>query len=360
MATSYTTVHGGAGATTEVISPMVTNYSPDAYVNVNSEQLDTVVIQGINRVFEKTLSESDSATLLNIFKIENFSVDRTLGRNDPTEITSEMVSIREGASVDFKVLIADIIGPSGATDIANDHLDQYLANQLWVAFSNAFGSAISSANIPANALGLTAGIDVAEQGGQSLADPATDFMAAITAEAVTSNTSITGFSVDVITNGVTAAQKLYDAHVADTAKGAIASMYRQIARTKYAAYYYLGEDNSGSAVPLVTSALPLVPGDKLSFVFDIDVHTAAARPGVTTVPEDVPNTGSTDAYGTSQFSLNLANRRVLFKLTMGGAGPTIIGLDTSALSGTATAHVATEGVDFALGATTGDVAGSTL
>ena len=362
MAT-YGTVHGTtgeAGVVGEYISPVVTSYNPDGFVNVNSQQLDTVVVTGINETFNIALDSADSAKLLNIFKIENFTTDKRLDRNDAVEITSGMVSIREGASVDFLAVMKDVIDGATASS-SGDHLDQYLANQLWTAFNSIFGAAITGANL-SGTLGVTVA-GVTGQAGQTVAT-AGDTMSSSTSEAITTNTAITGFSVDVITDSDLAAGNLYDAHKLVGSKSYIASLYRQIPRIKYAPYF-MATDNSSASVPLITSALPLVCKDKLSFVFDVDVNTAGSRSSGAegaTVVEGVPVSGdqSTD-YGTSNFSLNLANRRVVFKITVGSngaTGATIVGL-VDQPSGATVAADATEGVNFALGATTGATAGST-
>lgn len=318
-----TTLDSGSTLTSSsssYVSPMVVSYSPDAYINVNSEQVDQVVITGIRHTFTKTLAGADRATLLNAFKIDGFSVDRRQNRNDPVAITAGMCSMVENAVYDtaFKTLISDAI-TTNAKDTNNRVLDKYLADQLYGAFIAAFpvlaATVTGTTSFGSTVDGVTIG-GVTAQSSSSITDPATDALDSIATTYVGTTTTVNGFSVDVITNGTSASDSLWTNHKDTT--GAIASLYRQVPRTTYSKYY-IAADASSSAVPLVTNSLPLLLGDKLSFVFDIDVKSAGANPN-TYLAEDIPSVSNqSGSYGTFSYGLNMANRRVAFEFTLGGA-----------------------------------------
>jgi len=137
---------------------------------------------------------------------------------------------------------------------------------------------------------------------------------------VTATSTVTGFSVDVRTDSSGAIANLLAAHT----PGALKSIFRQVPKSNLIAY--LPADASGSAVPLTTRALPLIDGDSLEFVFDIDVNTAGAYDSAgSTAPEDLPQAPGVngnipaDGPGSSHLSLNMANRRVALKIALSAA-----------------------------------------
>jgi hypothetical protein len=322
-----------ASGPASIVSPQCISYSPDAYLNISSSQLDQVNITGIHNKFSKLLSLPEAASILNMFQVTGFSIDKTLGNADPVAITAGMVELRGGTyatgakSVIANLLARDLVsgnvGESLVKDSGNKIIDQYLADQLHAAFMAAFGSKISAGVIGSTVDGLNVAGYTGSTGATAGPAAATENASGAASTSITTTTTITGFAVDVITNGASAAANLWDQH--DANEAAIASLYRQIPKSTYNMYLAEG---SGAVVPLITTALPLKGADKLTFVFDINVNTAAARPG-STVTEDVPTIANqpVGVFGTTNFSLDLATRRVAVELIMPGvSGVTIAGL----------------------------------
>ena len=64
------------------ISPLVTNYTPDALMNIDDQVQDTVVITGIRDTFTYNVSGEDVYALLNGFKVSGLSIDCRLKTKD--------------------------------------------------------------------------------------------------------------------------------------------------------------------------------------------------------------------------------------------------------------------------------------
>ena len=294
-----------------MVSPCVTSYEPNAFINVDSQLLEGVNVSGIDSQFDISLNEADSIKLLNGFTVSGFSVDCRLGKKDPN-----MSALRVDLSgADFKSVIANAINT--ATNVASptETIDKYLANQLRNAFKAAFGSYLPTGSITGgDGSAEINGIDTT-QTKQEAADPATDERAAAGAVAVTLTTTITGFKVDVLTDASVAADNLVEQHAASSSS-APANIFRQIPKDSWK--LYLNDASGWATTYLNTDALPMLKGDILTFVFDMDVNTAGAdAPNATA--EDVPRSGDqSDAYGEQKFSLNLANRRVAVNIRLTG------------------------------------------
>jgi hypothetical protein len=306
-----------------IVSPRVTTYSPDGFINVDSELKETVIVDGIDSQFNITLSDISAVKILNAFTVSGFSVDCRLGKKDP-EMTGLAVTMD---SVDFKTVIADAITNAKNAATPNETIDQYLANQLRNAFVSAFGSYLPTGSLDGNGVANDSNnggeTGQTEQSGTSSADPAQDARAGTGSVAVTVATTIQGFKVDVLTDAVAAANNLVTQH-ALLSSSAPLNIFRQIPKTSWT--QYLNDASGWATTYLDTNALPMLKEDVLTFVFDMDVTTAGSDAGNAAV-EDVPvvNDQST-AYGEQKFSLNLANRRVALNLTLSsGSGAFPVG-----------------------------------
>lgn len=299
-----------------MVSPCVTSYKPDAFINVDSSLVSGVEVSGIDSQFDISLNEADSIKLLNGFTVSGFSVDCRLGKKDPN-MSALAVAL---AGDDFKSVVAASIGSAQNSVTPKETIDKYLANQLRNAFVAAFGTYLPRGTITGNEDGAEGQNGDSTQNKQEAADPATDARAAPGAVAVTLTTTITGFKVDVLTDAAAAANNLVTQH-AENSSSAPANIFRQIPRASWV--QYLNDASGWATTYLNTDALPMLKSDTLTFVFDMDVNTAGAT-GTSATVEDVPVSGdqSTD-YGVSKFSLNLANRRVALniKLTNDASGP---------------------------------------
>jgi hypothetical protein len=223
----------------------------------------------------------------------------------------------------FKPVMMRAFDEAVTSDLTGTVIDKWLADQLKAAFLNAFGAA-SGLTVLQGVAGDVSGADSAVGDlSQNLVTgdnaPAQDARN-VASVLVTATSTVTGFSVDVRTDSSGAIANLLAAHT----PGALKSIFRQVPKNRLLAY--LPADASGSAVPLTTRALPLVDGDSLEFVFDIDVNTAGAYDSAgSTAPEDLPQAPGTngnipaDGPGSSQLSLNMANRRVALKIVLADA-----------------------------------------
>lgn len=295
-------------SSTNVVSPCVTTYDPNAFINVDSSLSQTVNITGIDEQFTTTLSEADSIKLLNGFTVTGFSVDCRLGQKDPNMEAGWGVSLN---SADFKSMIEQTL--ENAVDASGEKIDQYLANQLRNAFKTAFVGYLPTKTFgpDADATG-NVGSD-SSQSAQTASTPATDANTTVGSVSVNLTTTINGFKVDVLTDKALAAQALIDKH------GAVESSVKTIFRQS-AWLSYLNDVSGWATTYLDTDALPMRKGDTLTFVFDMDVSTAGAEGGATDTNEDVPlssvQVGANSGWGKSEFALNLANRRVAFNIKL--------------------------------------------
>lgn len=296
------------GTNATVLSPVVTTYTPNAFINIDSALTETVTIAGIDNTFEINLDASSAAALLNGFDVSGVSVDCRLSQKD-VNMGNLVVSMGgEG----FKAVIEEAI--NGAVDASGNVIDAWLASQLRAAFLNAFASYLPTGSLGGDNNATAVNGNDASQVLNSDNEPATDAGAGDGTVAVTLETTISGFSVDVLTDASGAAANLIAQHTA----AARASIFRQVGAARM--YSYLPADASGAAVALTTSALPLQRGDSIEFVFDIDVDTAGANAGSDDA-EDIPTAGTQPAaFGTASFSLNLANRRIALKIVLDNEG----------------------------------------
>ena len=293
-----------------VVSPCFTTYDPNAFINVESALTQTVNITGIDEQFTTTLDETNSATLLNGFTVSGFSVDCRLGHKDPNMEANWSVDL---SSADFKSMIEYTF--ENAVDASGEKIDQYLANQLRNAFKAAFvGYLPTKAFSDADTTGGV-GTDSSQSASNGApSGPATDANTTVGSVAVNLTTTINGFKVDVLTDKAVAAQALIDKHV--DIESSVKTIFRQSAWLSY-----LNDVSGWATTYLDTDALPMRKGDTLTFVFDMDVSTAGAEGGATDTNEDVPlssvNVGADKSgWGKSEFSLNLANRRVAFNIKL--------------------------------------------
>jgi hypothetical protein len=305
-----------------MVSPCVTTYAPNGFINVDSALKETVTVTGIDSEFDVSLNETDAIKLLNGFTVSGFYVDSRLGKRDP-ELAALAVDL---SGAEFQSVIASAIGE--ATNSSGKTIDRFLADELRAAFIAAFSNYLptTAAAIAGDGVAnaLVNGGDAA-QTAQST-EPGQDARAGTGAVAVTVETTIAGFKVDVLTNGATAANNLVTQHTQSNSASP-ANIFRQIPKASWV--QYLSDASGWAQTYLNTNALPMLKSDFLTFVFDMDVSTAGSNAGINTA-EDVPVVGTqSTSYGEQKFSLNLANRRVALNIkltngsgafTVGGAG----------------------------------------
>jgi len=314
-----------------IISPYVTTYSPNAFINVDAGLVETATVTGIDRVFEITLSEAEAKTFLEGFTVSGVEVDCRLERKD-INWNSLAVSMDASAGA-FTTLLEKVIDE--AVDGSGAQIVKYLSTQLYNAFTAAFSSYLPAAYADSGAVDASGwnGADIAA-GAVTTAGAEAEANLESGTSAVAVATAITGFSVDVLTDKADAANALQTQH--NDHAGAMASMFRQCGRERILAYLAAGA--AGAAETLYTDALPLYKGDTVEFVFDIDVDTAGENAGAAGT-EDIPVAGNITS---PQFSLNMANRRVAIKLTLDAAvsagSPIFTGLRANATPSVAGAN----------------------
>lgn len=297
-------------SSTTVISPFVTTYSPDAFINIDSTLAETVTVAGIQNVFDISLNEAETVVFLNGFDCSGARADCRLSQHDYDFSGLQVTMVPDGA---FESLLASKI--VAAQDSNNKIIDKYLANQLQAAFAAAFGDIIAASAITGNVNSDADNGNNPTAGGTAngAVDPAVDNGNVVGSVSTELNTTINSYSVDVLTDGAVAAANLVDGH--NGAQGALRSIFRQCGRGRMDKYLRAGAD--GAAEPLTTKALPLTTDDIIEFVFDIDVTTADANAGATLDEEGVTVAGTqSTTYGIQNFALNLANRRVAVRFQM--------------------------------------------
>ena len=295
-----------------LVSPFIAEVTPTSLINVDSEYVNEVQVNGINAVFKKELSMTETATLLNGITVAGLYHDYRLGKTDP-----HLGSVTLGAG--FNTILENIVS-NAVNDADSINVDQWLANELKAAFLAAFGTALpSSDNTGTDASTAARNVQSALP-----TDPATDAGTADQSTAVMYKTRINGFSVDVNTDAAATATAIKDVHEANSSRGS-KLLFQLIPRGSVEKYMSAENKAAGyKEVYPATDAFPLLQGDKITFVVDIDVHTAGASENVvdaSVAAEDaaLPADKAVE-YGTSSFSMNLANRRVAFEIELAKPG----------------------------------------
>jgi len=231
----------------------------------------------------------------------------------------------EGATAFRNVISKAIAGATSSTGSLT--LSKYMSKELYNAFTAAFGSVLlgftGASFISGAPDGSVAGTTITSAGPTYTDNPVVETNPNVgSAESVlvTSKTSVTGFAVQVVVDPSAAASNLWNTHTAAT-NNVRTVLVRQIPKSNLVKY--LPEGATGAEVPLVTDALPLVWGNKLNFVFDVDTNTTPnenipVEDNVTQANGDSAP-GPTNVPGKNMFNLNLANRRVAFEFVLGTA-----------------------------------------
>lgn len=297
------------------VSPIVSSYTPGAYINVDSELTETVTVSNINETFKYELSGTDLTAFLSGIAVSGVNVDTRLGKIDPNiadlSVTMGTVAATKDA---FKAVLDKIIGnaeavtqpvmDAGGGNEPDKKVASYLHAQLYNAFITAFAANLPSSNIEAN---------------DEIVGSSTS----------TLNTSINSFNVYVDMDASAAAAAMITQH---TGEDALKSLFRQIPVSTLKKFLPADESQSnglavGAEQELSTSSLPVLSGDKLVFVFDIDVKAAGENTGGNTGTavggEEIPADTNGDAVPVAPaqgdsplFTLDLANRRVAFEITL--------------------------------------------
>jgi hypothetical protein len=297
---------------TNIVSPFIAEISPTSLINVDSEYVNEVEINGVNAIFKKTLTMTETATLLNGITVAGLYHDYRLDKVDP-----HLGSVTLDESFNT---IMELMVNSAVENATNVGLDKWLANELRAAFVSTFGSALGGAVLPLDIMGENINVPTKDVQAASPTDPATDAGTTDQSTSVMYKSRINGFSVDVNTDAAATATAIKAVHEANGSRGA-KLLFQLIPRTSVEKYMDNAHIEAGyKEVYPSTDAFPLLQGDKLTFVVDVDVHTAGADENAvdaSVAAEDValPAEKAVE-YGASSFSMNLANRRVAFEITI--------------------------------------------
>lgn len=300
-----------------ILSPFVPAIEQTALINVDSSYGSEVHVNGVNAIFTKKLTMAQTATLLNSMTVTGLYHDYRLGKVDPHLGSVAM-------SADFATILETMVNEAQSSSA---NVDQYLANQLKAAFVAAFGAALPTSNI--DGTDQSAAANTAQS--SSTSDPAADAGTGGQSTSVTARTTINGFAVDVNTDAAAVAAAIKNAHDANGR----ALLFQLVPRESVEKYMSAAHIAAGyKEVYPSTDAFPLVAGDKITFVVDINVHTAGADEAevdANAVAEDAALPGNATAtYGASTFTLNLANRRVAFEIELYGSGATAFPVGSAA------------------------------
>lgn len=292
-----------------ILSPFVPSIEETALINVDSSFSNTVAVNGVNAIFTKKLSMAQTATLLNSMTVTDLYHDYRLGKVDP-----HLGSVAMGAG--FNTILELMVNEA---ESSGANVDQFLANQLKAAFLSAFSSALPTSNI--DGADQSAAATAAQLEVLAAAGPAQEAGTAGQSTSITARTTINGFAVDVNTNAADVATAIKNIHDANGRS----LLFQLIPRESVEKYMNLEHKAAGyKEVYPSTDAFPLVKGDKITFVVDINVHTAGADENAvdaSVTPEDAALPGNVSAtYGSSAFTLNLATRRVAFEIELFGSG----------------------------------------
>jgi hypothetical protein len=312
---------------TLIISPIAVSYAPEAFINVDSELLAAVEVQGIQQQFEIDLSTvADVKALLEGFDVSGALYDTRLSDSSdgPVQIVDADLSALEvtmTADAVKKAAMRAVIekGINEALDASGKVVDRWLADRLNDAFKAAFGSYLptgwAEGQAP-NPVNETSPTDQTQTPGTTNGGTGMPVGDVTTSIAITSGTEITGYAVDVLTDASNASADFWTAHENAT-QNFRNFIFRQVPQTNIKAYLPAGAAGISPAAALKTKALPLVEGNAMAFIFDVDLSNAGANPGAAG-DEDVPvaiATGSATA-GQSSFALNLGMRRITIQFNL--------------------------------------------
>jgi len=288
---------------TQIVSPVVIQYAPEATIGITTDAQETVTVQGIVKTFTHTLADATAArNFLNSFDLADLRYDEVNGQVD-----EDLSALNLTLTGDINAHVEAAVNTATSSD--SKTLKTWLNDELRAAFLAAFPGYLASSGVGsdisdgkyASGIGEVAAAQSAVSGvplppGATAAD-------AVDATALASilrSTFINSFAVNVDVSGANAGTDLVT-QFNGAAAILRASLYRQIAKASWIEYYTMGDSASG-----IGSGLPLLYGDKLVFVFDVDVQ---ATTGGTEAGAPTPETANT-------ILLNLGNRRVAFEFVM--------------------------------------------
>jgi hypothetical protein len=292
-------------SSTQIVSPIVTQYAPDATIGITTDAQETVTVTGIAETFTYSLANDAAARVfLNAFDLSGLRYDEVNGQVDE-DLSSLNLTVKSAINAYITSAVND------ATSSNSKTLKTWLGDELRNAFVTAFPGYLSNpdADAPVADAADTAGDGVGQDvSGQSALNPTMpapggtgqDAVNANSLASIVRNTIINSFAVDVDVSGAEAAADFVSQFNAAAAL-LRRSLYRQIAKASWAQYYTAGSPSAG-----IGAGLPLLAGDKLVFVFDVDVN---ATTGGTHSGAPMPVSANT-------ILMNLGNRRVAFEFVM--------------------------------------------
>jgi len=292
----------------QIVSPVVIQYAPDATIGLTTDAQETVTVNGISETFTYPLADATAArAFLDAFDLSGLRYDEKL----PGQVDEDLSALELTVTAAIKDYIVAAVN-GGATAAGGATLKAWLEAQLRAAFVVAFPDYMvengAGANIPdsgSNDVGAGQSAVAAAVPGTQLppGGTAVEDSPASSLATIVRQTFINSFAVDVDVSGAPAADAFVDQFNAAAAL-LRRSLYRQIAKDSWIQYYTTGDPAAG-----IGAGLPLLGGDKLVFVFDVDVN---ATTGATEAGAPTPAESNT-------ILLNMGNRRVALEFLMPGA-----------------------------------------
>jgi hypothetical protein len=255
---------------TRFIAPYVASMDASGAADYEYIQQETVSISGIDYEFDVTLDASGAAKLLNAFTVSGKGTDSNF-------------NVVLSNSADFQAVLASVI--NGADEASNATTSKTATTQLE-------------------------------------ADLEAGLLAAINVDDLINTVQDVGFTnVDVTIASAAGAADM----ASNLTNERCRLIYTQIPWGSRNNKYMDADENQ------TTSALPLLAGDVLTFVFDVDlsdVEPAKSQDDVNTSADPAGVTSGTSAGNyTSGLHYNLASKRIAFNIAMPGAsGEELAGL----------------------------------
>jgi hypothetical protein len=295
---------------TQIVSPVVIQYAPDATIGLTTDAQESVTVDGIVNTFTYTLADATAArAFLNGFNLAGLRYDEVNG-----EVDEDLSALNLQVTGGLATYVEAAVDTATSATSENKTLKEWLDAELRAAFVAAFPTYLSTpdaaaavadgANDSGNGVGSAAAQSAVSGVPLPPGGTAQDAVDATNLATIIRNTIINSFTVNVDVSSA-AASSDFTAQFNGEAPLLRRSLYRQIAKDSWMQYYTMGDPAGG-----IGPGLPLLGGDKLVFVFDVDVNatTGGADSGAPT-----PETANT-------ILLNLGNRRVAFEFVMPGSG----------------------------------------
>jgi len=274
-----------------IVCPFIADFDVDSRLNVTSSTHESVTISNIDHTVTAAAVDLKAA-----FDCSGWGINKLLGEKQ--ELIGSLVVSLPSAGAALKSILS--------AALTQGDVEDYLEAQYDAAFQQAFptfAKDVSGADADATGPANTTAPGTKSDGAGGIVDASSN--AVLSASLVTQTSTLSTYNFNVDISGGEGADAMY----AGLSPARLNSLFMQLPYANIQA----SVDADGNPV---SSELPLLPGDSITFVFDINV-TASTDPNTSNANDATPNgAAATDAPAANADStvqsvqMDLGSRRI--------------------------------------------------